>query len=142
MKYMFKFDAILSLLLVASAIPATAQNQRMLTLKTSFAFSVETHELPAGDYRIRLQDGWLQIQGADGKAAAFVLTFPSSAQGSEKPARAVFHRYGSRYFLSEVWLTASDRGRQTLEPRAEKNARKQELAKTVVLPLTTQTEGR
>ena len=142
MKNTFKFVTILGLLLAASAIPATAQNKRMLTLKTPFSFAVENQTVPAGSYWITLQDGWLQIQTAEGKAVASVLTLPVSSRKAEGNARVVFHQYHNRYFLSEVWLAASERGRQTLETREERRSRKIEAPQAVVVQLTTPQEGR
>jgi hypothetical protein len=141
MKSILKFVAILGLLLAASTIPAAAQGKRMLVLKAPFGFTVENHTVPAGTYWITLQDRWLQIQTADGEAVASVLTLPAS-QTKEGNARVVFHQYHERYFLSEVWLASSQRGRQTLESREEQRSRKLESPQAVTVQLTTPKEGR
>jgi len=141
MKSRVKFLAVLALALAfafAAPIPrseAQSHNRRLI-LRTSFPFTVENHEVPAGTYEITLQDGWLRIQTADGQAVASVLTLPVSGKPSEGDARAVFHRYHNRYFLSQVWLAAADRGRQTLESSDEQHSRKLEAPQAVVVQLT------
>jgi hypothetical protein len=142
MKSMLRFVVILALVVGFSETQAAAQNKRMLVLKAPFSFVVENQKVAAGTYWITLQDGWLQIQTADGKAVASVLTLPVSSQKPEGNARVVFHQYHDLYFLSEVWLAASQRGRQTLETREEQRSRKMEAPQAVVLQLTTFKEGR
>jgi len=143
MKSNLKFLAVLTFALAFAAPHAAAQTtKRRLILTTPFSFAVETRELPAGTYWITVNDGWLQMQTADGKAVMSVLTLPVSGKSNEGNARAVFHRYHHRHFLSQVWLTASDRGRQTLESREERSSRKFETPQAVVVQLSEQSEGR
>jgi hypothetical protein len=39
---------------------------------------------------------------------------------NKTPARLVFHRYGERYFLAEVWNGADRAGRQLLKSQEER----------------------
>jgi hypothetical protein len=139
MKSLVKFSAVLALALAfAFAAPkseAQSHNRRLI-LQTSFPFTVENHEIPAGIYEITFQDGWLRMQTGDGQAVTSILTLPVSGKSNEGGARAVFHRYHNRYFLSQVWLAASDRGRQTLESGDEHRSRKLEAPQVVVVQLT------
>jgi hypothetical protein len=142
MKSTFKFFAVLTLALAFASPHAAAQTaKRRLVLTTQFSFAVETRELPAGTYWITLNDGWLQMQTADGRAVMSALTLPVSGKSNEGTARAVFHRYHLRYFLSEVWLADSDRGRQTLESHDERVSRRVEAPQAVVVQLRTQGAG-
>ena len=40
--------------------------------------------------------------------------------GAQKDAKLVFHRYGNRYFLAEVWASQSDSGYQVRRSRLER----------------------
>jgi hypothetical protein len=143
MKSMFKFFAVLTLALAFTAPHAAAQSaKKRLVLKAPFSFIIENHEIPAGTYWITLQDGWLQMQTADGQAVTSVLTLPTEGRSNEDKARATFHRYGNRYFLSQVWLASSARGRQTLESDEEQRSRKLEAPQAIVLQLGGQDRGR
>jgi hypothetical protein len=143
MKSNLKFFAVLAFTLAFAAPHATAQTgKRRLVLTAPFHFAVENRELPAGTYWITLNDGWLQMQTADGQAVLSVLTLPVSGKSSEGSARVVFHRYHHRYFLSQVWLAASDRGRRTFVSRDERQSRKLEAPQAVVVQLSVQSDGR
>src|SRR5271156_4730989 len=89
MKRILKF-AVLGLALVAAAQGAAAQAKRWLVLKAPFAFTVEHQQLPAGEYRVQLQDGWLRVQSADGKASVYVLTMPVSGKAPEGHGEVLF----------------------------------------------------
>ena len=143
MKSLFKFFAVLTMALAFAAPHAAAQSTKnRLVLKAPFSFTIENREVPAGTYWITLQDGWLQMQTADGQAVMSVLTLPTEGKSSEGKARAVFHRYHSRYFLSQVWLASSERGRQTLESHEERRSRKLEAPQAIVVQLSGKDAGR
>jgi hypothetical protein len=73
-----------------------------------FDFTVGTKSLAAGDYRVTAAPFVLAIQGMDGSSA--VLTTTHSAEPNRTPGSAtlMFHRYGNRYFLSQI--AEGDRG--------------------------------
>ena len=87
------------------AAPVTAQT---LSLRASvpFDFVIGGHTLPAGDYLVSQVHGerFMTVQNASGGATPSVMTIalPGSlaAQGE---ASLTFHRYGSDYFLAEIW---------------------------------------
>jgi hypothetical protein len=61
----------------------------------------------------------LLIRSADGHRHASVLT--NSAQNGAIPAKAklVFHRYGDRYFLAQVWTAGDQVGRNLVKSGVE-----------------------
>ena len=75
-----------------------------------FAFSILDKTMPAGQYTVQHasidRPGLIVFQNvADGHSAA-VLAPSSAASYSTKDkadAKLIFHRYGDRYFFSEVW---------------------------------------
>jgi hypothetical protein len=143
MKSMLKFFGVVTLALAFAAPHASAQSsKKRVVLKAPFSFTIENQEIPAGIYWITLQDGWLKMQTADGQAVISVLTLPTEDNVREAKARAIFHRYHNRYFLSQVWLASSDRGRQTLESHEEQRSRKFEAPQAIVVQLSGQDASR
>ena len=41
-----------------------------------------------------------------------VMTLPTSANGPQDKTKLIFHRYGNRYFLAQIWSAGSSRGRE------------------------------
>ena len=115
---------------VLAASAAFAQNSTRLQANVPFDFIAGNQALPAGQYALDQgpAPGIVMIRSADGKSGAFVLTYAAfSAVAHDKPS-LVFHRYGSTYYLSEVWGPGND-GRK-LPPAA----RERDLAAKVVAP--------
>jgi hypothetical protein len=100
-----------------------------------FAFEVADTTLPAGDYSVSPMLGFMRVQDLDLHGSAFGLTFwlqrsvvpeviatwrpGASTQNGDVKQNAsrggsdcsiVFHRYGNRYFIAEVWLGLQGRG--------------------------------
>ena len=109
---------IVTLALTTAVASANAQSHaNKVVANVPFEFSVGYKALPAGTYSVQsivsAGDGLL-IQSTDGKISALRLS-DATRRIKEKPqARLVFHRYGERYFLAEVWNGVDDIGRQLL----------------------------
>jgi hypothetical protein len=134
MKRIWKF-AVLGLAVVAAAQGAAAQAKRWLVLKAPFSFTVERQQLPAGEYLVQLQDGWLRVQSVDSKTSVNVLTMPVVGKTPEGHGEVVFHQYGDKYFLAQVWTPSHETGRETLESRDETELAKKQKVVAKVLPL-------
>lgn len=109
---------ILVIAFATAVVSAQAQSERTVISNIPFEFIVADRTMPAGKYRVNRSLGnALKIWTSE--AAAFRLTneIEPSKNG---PARLVFHRYGDRYFLAEVWTGAGDAGRQLLKSRQER----------------------
>ena len=115
---------IVTLALTTAVASANAQsNANKVVADVPFEFSVGYKALPAGTYSVQsiasAGDGLL-IQSADGKISALRLS-ESTRRIKEKPrARLVFHRYGERYFLAEVWNGIDNTGRQLTKSQEER----------------------
>src|SRR5215469_595980 len=88
------------LLFTAAAITLSAQttpSQRLMKVNVPFAFSVETHSLPEGEYLVVTvtPERSIRIASTDGKHSAVVNTLPSYASVPSQNSRLVFHRYGN-----------------------------------------------
>ena len=115
---------IVTLALTTAVVSATAQsNANKVVANVPFEFSVGYKALPAGTYSVQsivsAGDGLL-IQSADGKISALRQS-EATRRIKEKPrARLVFHRYGERYFLAEVWNGIDNTGRQLTKSQEER----------------------
>ena len=109
------------LLFTAAAITVSAQttNQRLMKVHIPFAFSVENHSLPEGEYRIFTvtPERSIRIVSSDGKHSAIVNTLPNYANLPSENSRLVFHRYGDEYFLTQVWTAGQDVARNPLSTK-------------------------
>ena len=115
---------IVTIALAAAVVSANAQsNANKIVADVPFEFSVGYKALPAGTYSVQsivsAGDGLL-IQSTDGKMSALRLS-EATRRIKEKPqARLVFHRYGERYFLAEVWNGVDNTGRQLTKSQEER----------------------
>ena len=79
----------------------------MLQANIPFAFEVGDKRLPAGQYQIEsvtTGSGTLQvIRQSNGGANIFLSTIAVEVHDSNSKAKLVFHRYGSEYFLAQIW---------------------------------------
>jgi|HubBroStandDraft_4_1064222.scaffolds.fasta_scaffold1303215_1 hypothetical protein len=97
-----------------------------------FDFRAGDALMPAGEYLIHEQDSWILLRAADGGKPARILMTIGVVGGDPKDARLDFKRYGSEYFLTELWVSSSLDGRQLLP-----TAREKELAKRGEVPART-----
>jgi hypothetical protein len=102
----------LFLILVASS--AQAQSSDIIKVNVPFDFQVSGKTLPAGEYTVkRLTEKVVLIQSVDNKTSV-VAQAPGRIQAGANDAteRLVFHQYGDQYFLSQVWLSRDEDGRE------------------------------
>lgn len=121
---------VLALAFVSAVATADTSRPNSLRAKISFGFMVGDKTLPAGVYAIRQitdEGNAILVQNIQNNAGVVRLTSLKKAAASESRAKLVFHRYGQRYFLAEVW-DGSPNGRALSKSSAEK-AVEQELAK-------------
>ncbi|PWU11620.1 MAG: hypothetical protein C5B51_02245 [Terriglobia bacterium] len=99
--------------LVATA--ALAQSSLELKATIPFGFAVGNQTLPAGEYTVTgasAASPALIIKSADQHAGGIAITNGVQANSEERTAKLVFHRYGDRYFLAQVWPGTGSVGRQ------------------------------
>ncbi|MEO8737317.1 MAG: hypothetical protein ABI380_12350 [Edaphobacter sp.] len=100
---------------------AVAQEQAVVA-QIPFAFENGSQHLPAGTYRIDLtSEPLMLLRGTVANSAGFAMTIPKIASKPPQRGKIVFHRYGNRYFLSEVWIGGESTGRVCMQSRAEKH---------------------
>lgn len=107
----------------------SAQGQSLaykITAHIPFDFILGDKKLPAGAYSIaRAQqnsgDSVLLISSVDSVANVFSLTSAVQTLEPKDEGRLVFHRYGDRYFLFQVWASGASTGRAFAKSRGERD---------------------
>ncbi len=83
--------------------PALAQI-RTVKANVPFDFVVGSKTMPAGEYTFALNGtGALRISQLNGPQVAGIIAVPVAGSDNAAP-RLLFHRYGQRAFLAEVWV--------------------------------------
>jgi hypothetical protein len=108
-----KAIALLVTMLGLAAGIASAQSTEPLTFRTPFAFVVGDQLVPAGEYTVRVVSvtGTLSFRSADGHMNVFIHSVPIQKQATADRYKIVFHRYGHRYCVSEIWTPGYSTGR-------------------------------
>ncbi len=109
--------------LLCTAAHAQAAH-RPLRAHVPFDFAVGRDEMPAGDYEIRFVSTatnlqTVQIRSADGRTSRLLQMNYVGGGEVREGGRLVFRRYGSLYFLSQVWEPAERTGLALRRSRAE-----------------------
>ncbi len=112
---------VLGLAFVSAVVSANGQGIKQVRANIPFQFVVGDKSLPAGEYVVKPITGIraLAIDNRDSHASALRLTNEIMGKGKSENARLVFHRYGNRYFLAEVWM-GEQKGSQLAKSREER----------------------
>jgi hypothetical protein len=116
-----RITGILALAFLATTQVARAQEAVLANIP--FAFTAGEMTLPAGEYRVQKltnDSSPLLIRSTDGNGASIVMTFAAPANAPQAKSKLVFHCYGNRYFLTQVWTAGSARGRELPKSAKEK----------------------
>ena len=113
---------LLTIALVTAVATASGQSQHRVNASIPFEFIVGDRTLAAADYRIVSVGEALAIRNADDTNGVIRLA-NTIAPKAKQAARLVFHRYGTAYFLSEVWEGGDRIGRRLVESRQERAVR-------------------
>jgi hypothetical protein len=120
---------IAAVALMAALVSAHAQSSSVVA-DIPFEFAVGGKSLGAGEYSVRAfttNGEALLISSQDSNDRVIRLTQSIQARIVPQRAKLVFHRYGQRYFLSEVWTPGELTGRQ-LQKSSEERAIEGQLA--------------
>jgi len=129
-KQILKAATILSLvvaLTITSAVtPAAAHSFGTITVDIPFDFTADQSIFPAGKYTIRPAgentNGVIQITSEDGKASVFLSTHSAQSVQSKNETVVIFHRYGEKYFLFQVWAVGDTIGSEIPKSSIERQA--------------------
>jgi hypothetical protein len=93
-------------------------------------------DLRAGEYTVMTTDalGNLLIR-SEGKQGMFLGSDAAQANRAAASSALVFHRYGDRYFLSQIWVQGEELGRELPMTKPEKELRASNARPTLVAVL-------
>lgn len=109
-------------LAAASAAVANGQSSARLTAHVPFDFVVADQTLRSGEYRVGAIDQAGESIAIRNSAGDSVIRLSAARERSDrvKTAKLVFHRYGSTYFLSQVWMAGEGTGRELTKSKSER----------------------
>jgi hypothetical protein len=113
--------ATLATTFFASTRVASAQQPLIVTIP--FDFAAGSSNLPAGDYSVKASQSSaviLLMNRENPGVCAIVAANSAAANQIQTQSKLVFHRYGDRYFLSQVWTEGNDRGKEVPKTAREK----------------------
>ena len=134
MKKQRLFSLLAAVVLITAGSLCAQTTDRPVKANIPFDFEAGNKSYPAGAYRVSpiSQMGDLSIAGyglTSGLASSHSIQ-SNSPSGSTK---LVFHRYGDRYFLYQIWVAGEDRGRELPTTRVEKELASNATASPVVI---------
>lgn len=131
-----KYLAVAGLLAAGwGSVPAPAQVQG-LRVQIPFEFRAAGHVLPAGDYVIRTDAAFqrtVTLRPAAGGRTLQLMSFDLYPQTAVGGGKLVFHRYGSTYFLRQIWSPERPYGYAVAPSRLER-----EMSESSFRPILTQ----
>ena len=103
-----------------AALAVSASQAETYYASVPFSFVLGNKTVPAGEYVIDPSAGsdLVIIKSADHKEGFMVMGTNVTSADYAQQSKLVFHRYGNRYFLPEVWTRGSDAGRR-IQPTPE-----------------------
>jgi hypothetical protein len=108
---------VVAMLFMSSGMHAQVQ----LVTSVPFNFYVEQQLLVAGTYQIStISDRVELLRNVDTQAGTFLIKAARIEGTPDEGARLVFNKYGSQYFLSQIWDGRSDSGIQLPKSKYEK----------------------
>ena len=128
------------LLLGAVSVYSQAENVPFLRVSIPFNFTVDNHQLPAGDYIVSESElnpqSVIWLQSTDGQHTTVVHTNQTFMLSPSANAKLIFQHSGSEYFLSQIWTSGQTSGRElVLRERAKEMSRNNSSGDdTTVLP--------
>ena len=113
------FLSLTALVLALTVNVAFAQSSSRAKADVPFAFSIEQSSMEAGQYSIMVTDHVLRIRN-DSTNKSVMLTVQTEESAKPQGTRLVFHKYGDRYYLAEVWNATGQAGASGIELPASK----------------------
>ena len=101
----------MSMFAVVTAAAVYAQNPQVEKVSVPFNFIVGSKTMPAGQYTVEDVRPLLILKSGDG-GILNLITDSIQSLDAQTVGKLVFHRYGTQYFLYEVWTPGSTSGRQ------------------------------
>ena len=130
--------ALIGLGLLLATASAYAQTG-VVKANVPFNFIVSNTEIPAGQYTVEslgVAGTAMAIQSPDSKIVKMVLAQPCESAQAPSTTKLVFHRYGTQYFLAQIWSAGNNRGIELPQSGRETEVAMDYPAQSVVLVAT------
>lgn len=126
-KHLFNTMAIAMFITTIAVASARGQNAPIVSVSIPFDFEVAGKTMKAGDYRVRLEgsQSTLRIENRDTLYATFVTISPLQRTEIQDESKLVFNRYGSQYFLAQVWIAGRSSGEEVRRDARERGIRRE-----------------
>ena len=111
------------LMVVALAFVTAVASNAQSAANVPFEFMAGNKSLPAGHYSVSNSTSGgeiVRIRAAKNETSVFSLTMRVNKGTAVEESKLVFHRYGNRYFLAEIWRAGEADGQKLLKSREEK----------------------
>jgi len=115
--------SLLAMILLAGSL--SAQISGAVKATVPFGFTAGNISLPAGEYQIASSKhpGNLVLRGEGSSSGMFIGSNAVQANAVAQSTKLVFHRYGDRYFLYQLWVQGENRGSELPMTKLEKELR-------------------
>jgi hypothetical protein len=111
---------------LASTQTAAAQSSSTVAqANIPFAFQAGNEQMPAGQYRVVRESTSLVLLSGPSHAEDFIVMHAAISLKAPSNGKIVFHRYGDKYYLSQIWTAGETTGLEATKCRAEKESMKQ-----------------
>jgi hypothetical protein len=114
--------ALVGLGLLLTAVSVSAQSLP-IKVNVPFNFTANKVTMPAGEYTIEpigtSSARALLFSGSSAHLRQIVLTLACESSTNVQQTKLVFHRYGDRYFLAQIWLQGDKIGQQLPKGKRE-----------------------
>ena len=128
---------LILLFAVAAPLQAGSILNHEMTVTVGFEFAADDRLLPAGEYTVQLnsESGTVVLRG-EGQKPLTLLTARKESRSAPQRGKLVFQRYGTSFFLNEVWSQDNNTG-QTLAPssREKEMARREKQPQQILVVL-------
>ena len=123
-----------------SAVNAMAQIPTKLVMSVPFSFQIHGKTLPPGEYTLaRANDGVMYISCLKHPKLSQMVITATAHDGRDLAPRVTFHRYGDRFYMTEVYIGPDQPTWELLPGAAEREAQKSQVAIKMDLPVRTYT---
>lgn len=104
-----------------SALLGSALVAASSTAEVPFDFQVQDRAMPAGTYTVTKANdhGVINMINLETGESIFVSA-PANKYGDAGVGKLVFRKYGSRYFLGQIWFAGQQIGQGTIAGASEK----------------------
>jgi hypothetical protein len=117
-------------------LATTAASAQTVNVKATvpFSFIVGRSTLPAGEYTLKATSNGqiVELRNFDAKINQLVLSNSCESRTGTQ-SKLVFHRYGDRYFLRQIWTEGNNWGHEIPMSKREKEIAKSFSTEDVVL---------